>query len=461
MAHENTQSPPNLGDLEPAIKSVKLDYSDALYDSQNELVIRKNKDRETTSSRSNQGVSFRGFSKNGWVYSNSNRFERNTIRRLVGILNRYSSLRVDGKLNLPDPVKIEKETTVKRKPSDVSLDDKLLKVRELFKTAKGLDPRIADVRVSYAESQMKRLLVTSRGTQASQTVTRTRIGMQVIVKENDVTEWDRINLGGTVGYEVVDYLSEDLMKETVASAVEQLSATSAPPGPQTVILEPGVVGTVCHESFGHGLEADQAIRGRSYLSGLLGEKVASDLVTIYEDSSLQGGHGSYIFDDDGAISRKNTLVENGILVNFLQDVETSAAMNAPLTASSRTQNAARRRFIRMSNTYARPGESSLEDMVKETRKGIMLMRWLFGIEDPLGGGMQVSAKKGYLIENGQKTKPIKSVTLTGRVLEILGAVDAVSKEGFMTDPGNCGKGHEDLVPVGSGGTWWRTKAVIA
>jgi len=150
-----------------------------------------------------------------------------------------------------------------------------------------------------------------------------------------------------------------------------------------------------------------------------------------------------------------------MLVSFLHDVETSAAMNKPLTASSRTQNALRRRFIRMSNTYSKPGDWEIDEIVKDTKKGIMMMRWQYGIEDPLGGGMQVSAKKGFLIENGTRTKPLKSVTLTGRVLEVLGSVDAVSKEGFTVDPGTCGKGSEDYVPVGGGGTWWRTKAVIA
>jgi TldD protein len=257
----------------------------------------------------------------------------------------------------------------------------------------------------------------------------------------------------------LDEVTEEKVRDLVNSALEQLHAVSPPNGMQTVILDPGTVGTVCHESFGHGLEADQAIRGRSYLKDMLGKRVAADLVTIYEDSSVEGANGSYFFDDDGVKARKNTLVENGTLVSFLHDMETSAAMKAPATGSSRTQNTSHRRFIRMSNTYAKPGDRTLDDIVKDTKSGVMMVRWQFGIEDPLGGGMQVSSKKGYLIENGTKTKPLKSITLTGRVLEVLGNVDAVSRDGFSLDAGSCGKGSEDYVPVGSGGTWWRTRAI--
>lgn len=365
------------------------------------------------------------------------------------------------KLSLPDPIKLDEEPSVAKDPDVIALEDKLQRIRELYSLAKAVDPRVLDVQVYYSETIMERALVTSHGTYARQRIPRTRISMQVIVKENDVTDYDILSSGGTMGYEIVESVTEEMVKETVQGALLQLKAVTPPTGMQNVIVDPGTVGTVCHESFGHGLEADQAIRGRSYLKNLLGKKVASDIVTIYEDSSLKHGWGSYCFDDDGATARKNTLVEKGMLVSFLHDVETSAAMHAHLTGSSRTQNAARRRFIRMSNTYSERGDWNLDEMITDTKTGVMMMRWQYGIEDPLGGGMQVVSKKGFLIENGSKTKPLKSITLTGRVLEVLASVDAVSKEGFSVDPGTCGKGTEDYVPVGAGGTWWRTTAVIA
>jgi TldD protein len=442
------------------LRKVNLPFADGLYDMQEALTIQKNKDRENISTRTVTGISLRGFSSRGWLYSNSNRTDLTTIRKLAGKLS-FASGTKTGKLTLPEPIKLDKQYPAKKDPQQIMLEDKLQKIRDLFSLARNMDSRIVDVHVTYSERVMERTLLTSHGTWARQRIPRTRIALQVIVKENGVTEYDIATAGGAMGYEVVDELTEDAVRETVQGAAEQLKSVPPPRGLQKVIMDPGVVGVVCHESFGHGLEADQALRGRSYLKDMLGKRVASEHVTIYEDPSLEGGHGTYYFDDDGALSRKNTLVDKGILVSFLHDIETSAMMNSPLTASSRTQDAFRRRFIRMSNTYAKPGDWTIEEMIKETKSAVMMMRWQYGIEDPLGGGMQVVSKKGYLIENGIKTKPLKQITLTGRVLEVLGSVDAVSKDGFMVDAGNCGKGKEDYVPVGDGGTWWRTTGVIA
>jgi len=460
MAQLSEESDSIIGDMQQTLKKVNLHYADGLYDIQTDLTIRKNKDRENISTRSIKGISLRGLTNQGWAYSSSNKTELSTIRKLAERLNTLPKGGTN-KLTLPDPTRLDMQMPVKIMPQQVSLEDKLQRIRDLFNLARGMDSRIIDVHISYGEAVMERALVTSHGTQARQRIPRTRIAIQVIVKENDVTEYDILTAGGTMGYEVVYDLTESAVRETVDAAIEQLKSVPPPRGLQKVIIDPGTVGTVCHESFGHGLEADQALRGRSYLKEMLGRRVASELVTIYEDSTFEGGHGTYYFDDDGAPARKNTLVDKGVLISFLHDVETSAAMNSPLTASSRTQNASRRRFIRMSNTYSKPGDWTVDEIIRDTKSGVMMMRWQFGIEDPLGGGMQVASKKGYLIENGTKTKPLKSITLTGRVLEVLGSVDAVSKDGFMVDAGNCGKGKEDYVPVGSGGTWWRTRAVIA
>ena len=457
---QETKSDSAIGDIQQTLRKVNLPYVDGLYDMQEALTIQKNKDRENISTRTVTGISLRGFSSRGWLYSNSNRTDLTTIRKLAGKLS-FASGTKTGKLTLPEPIKLDKQYPAKKDPQQIMLEDKLQKIRDLFSLARNMDSRIVDVHVTYSERVMERTLLTSHGTWARQRIPRTRIALQVIVKENGVTEYDIATAGGTMGYDVVDEVTEDAVRETVQGAIEQLKAVPPPRGLQKVIMDPGVVGVVCHESFGHGLEADQALRGRSYLKDMLGKRVASEHVTIYEDPSLEGGHGTYYFDDDGALSRKNTLVDKGILVSFLHDIETSAMMNSPLTASSRTQDASRRRFIRMSNTYAKLGDWTIEEMVKETKSAVMMVRWQYGIEDPLGGGMQVVSKKGYLIENGIKTKPLKQITLTGRVLEVLGSVDAVSKDGFVVDAGNCGKGKEDFVPVGDGGTWWRTNGVIA
>jgi len=313
------ESDSTMDDLQQALKGVRLAYADGLYDWQVDLGIRKNKDRESMSTRSIKGVSLRGFTKRGWVYSNSNKTDHGTIMGLAKSLNRWTSTDAP-QLCRPEAIKLDKKAPVKKDAQSVALEDKLRTVRNIFSLAQSMDPRIVDVRVDYSESVTERMLVTSEGTEARQLIPRTRIMLAVIVKEDGVTDYDYVLMGGVAGYEVVDDLTETLVKDTVQSAAEQLKAAAPPLGLHKVILDPGVVGTVCHESFGHGLEADQALRGRSYLKDMVGKKVASDLVTMYEDATLEGAYGSYYFDDDGALSRRNTIVENGVLPSFIHDM---------------------------------------------------------------------------------------------------------------------------------------------
>ncbi|MBD3256292.1 MAG: hypothetical protein GF383_14435 [Candidatus Lokiarchaeota archaeon] len=117
-------------------------------------------------------------------------------------------------------------------------------------------------------------------------------------------------------------------------------------------------------------------------------------------------------------------------------------------------------FVRMTNTYFEPGDYDLEEMLMEIKDGVFLERGYFGMEDPLGGGMQCTSKKGYLIKNGEKTELLKAITLSGSVLELLKNIDAISNTKLELRPGTCGKGEEDFVPVTSGGSFVRVKKAL-
>lgn len=217
-------------DLQEALQKTRLPYSDGLYDSQTDLTIRKNKDRESTSSRSVKGISLRGFSGSGWVYANTNRTDKNAIHDLLRRLNKMRLRPGSAKLTEPSPIKLNRETPVKIQTQDIPTEDKLQKVRSIFNLARSMDSHIVDVRVAYSELNMERVLVTATGTEARQVIPHTRISLAVIVKEGEVTDYDYQTFGGTVGYEVADDLTEEVVGSTVRSAVEQLRAIPPPPG---------------------------------------------------------------------------------------------------------------------------------------------------------------------------------------------------------------------------------------
>jgi TldD protein len=283
-----------------------------------------------------------------------------------------------------------------------------------------------------------------------------------VAREGDKVRADYVTWGKTKGYEIYEETDvEELARKPAKSAIELLGAKTPPSGEFTVIVDGSMAGIVAHESFGHGLEADQVIRDRSYLSTLVGKKVASEQATIKDSSVLPGGYGSYVFDDDGVPAKENVLVENGILKGFLHDRLTASALESESTSSSRVESFLTRHNVRMSNTYFAPGDMTLEELLEPIKYGVMLVHASFGMEDPLGGGIQCTSSKGYMIENGETTTPLSEIALSGNVLDLLKNIDGAGKE-FEIGSGTCGKGSEDYVPVGDGGGHLRiNKAIIS
>jgi TldD protein len=228
-----------------------------------------------------------------------------------------------------------------------------------------------------------------------------------------------------------------------------------------VVLDPSTTGTFAHESFGHGTEADQILRDRSYLKPLLGETLAPEILTLVDDGSVPDAWGTVYFDDEGFPTRRTTIIDRGRFVEVLHDRETAAALGRKPTANARRADYLSRTFVRMTNTMIAPGDMTTEELVQEARSGVLLESCTSGIEDPLGGQMQIKVKRGRRIESGRLTDTVTSMTLSGRVLDTLRSVRGVGRrEEFAFEPGYCGKGHTDLLPVSTGGPYLLTEAVV-
>jgi TldD protein len=274
-------------------------------------------------------------------------------------------------------------------------------------------------------------------------------------------EYDPLIEGYTGGAEVLDRFTESAIHERARLSVELLKAGAAPTGPMRVLLDPSTAGTFAHESFGHGTEADQLLRDRSYLKPLLGQMLGPDEVTLVDDGVYPGGWGSLYFDDEGFPAQRTVLVDRGRFVEVLHDRETAHALGRQPTGNARRADFLSRTFVRMTNTYIEPGDWSFEELVQETGDGVLLERCTSGIEDPLGGQMQIKVKRARRIEHGALTTPYSSMALSGRVLDFLRSIRGVGrKEYFEISPGLCGKGHTDLLPAGTGGTYLLSQAVV-
>jgi TldD protein len=356
--------------------------------------------------------------------------------------------------------KINKELKPKINPLDISVEEKVERIREIFNYVKNSDERIINTQVLYAETFTERIFVNNEGCELRQSIPRVRFAVLPIAKEESVVDYDYFIKSGEMGYEIMDLVNNQALDKAVQNSLDMLKAELPPSGKHTIILDPSMAGLIAHESFGHGLEADQVLRDRSYLKQHLNKKVASEICTIYDTPSYENKLGSYFFDDEGIKAGNNLLVKDGILRSFIYDRRSASEFDAKPQGNGRRESFAHPVNPRMTNTYFGPGDYSLEEMISETQKGAILIHGYFGMEDPLGGGMQCTSKKAFLIENGHKTKILKATALSGAVLDLLKNIDAVSKDAVTLDGGTCGKGSEDLIPVTSGGVYLRANNAL-
>ena len=341
-------------------------------------------------------------------------------------------------------------TPVQVDPLEMSTQEKLDRCRDLQHRAKGRDPRIVNVRVVYNELN-EHAVFADAAANLAQRIQRVNLFLVVIVAgEAGEVRYDYRSKSGTAGWEALEWSDEDI-QQTINGALALLSAERIEPGEYRIITTPGVSGTICHESFGHGVETDMFLKERARAAHFIDKIVGSPLVNIVDDPSQPGSYGSYFFDDEGRMAVPTQIVENGIFRRGITDRYSATALEIPRSANGRRQDFSRKTYARMSNTFFGAGTSTLEEMIAQVDHGIFLDKWSSGMEDPQGWGIQVTCHYGHEIKDGKITERMFApIGITGYVPDVLQSITAVSNEVKM-DGGNCGKGHKELVPVASGG----------
>ena len=308
----------------------------------------------------------------------------------------------------------------------------------------------------------ERYYLNSVGANCYQRLDRVLANVLAVAVEDGRSESYFESLGRIGGQEALSAVTPEKVRSLCGIARSLLRTKAPPKGRMNVILDPGVTSTFVHESFGHGTEADQFLRNRSYLQPLLGKTLAPESLTLVDDGTVPGGWGSYQFDDEGHLAQRTPLVEGGRFVGALHDRTTAAALGTKPTGNTRRADFLSQPYVRMTNTLIEPRDWSYEELVEEARDGIVLERWISGIEDPLGGRMQLKTRAGHVIENGRVTDLVSSMVLSGNVLEFLRDIRGVGSAQYEeASPGFCGKGHSsDMLPVGGGGTYLLSRAVV-
>jgi TldD protein len=386
---------------------------------------------------------------------------KNTARRAFQLAHkstRYSKERI----LLPEikALKAQLKPRVKINHEDVDTKEKLEFVRTLDSAQAETDKRVVNRTSIYSEGIRNYKLVNSDGCELQWGEVRTLFSAMSVASEAGKLEFGGDNKTGTVGYELVKEADPNEFGHAVAKeAVEMLSAAKPPSGYITVVVDPDIAGLLAHEVMGHASEADEVVRQRSFLSNAVGKRVGTELVTMIDDGTAPQAYGSIPFDSEGTPSGKTVIIKNGVYKGFMHSLETAGQFNKKPTGNARAQDYNRRVFVRMTNTFFEPRDCKLEEIIGETKNGLLAVKTLSGMEDPVGGGFQARVLKGYLIKNGQRKSLVRSFTVTGKAIEILKTVDMVGKD-FNLYGGTCGKGEEDWIPVSSGGPYMRAKMIV-
>ena len=333
------------------------------------------------------------------------------------------------------------------------IEDIINCIEEADKAARNFDRRVRDVTVHWNDEWKQVLIVTSEGDLVWDTAPLYVFTVSVVVEEGGQRQVGWKNLGARAGLETFSPQTAILLaREATAQAATLLKAGEAPAGEMPVVLGPGPSGVLLHESVGHPLEADANRKKMSVFSGRLGERVASELVTVIDNPTLPGLRGTVNVDGEGFVPQRPTiLIEKGVLRGYLQDRLSARLMKMAPTGNGRRQDYTCVAIPRMTNTYLAAGEESLFDIVRSVERGIFCKAFSGGQVEPAGGNFTFSMHEAYLIENGNVTTPVKGATLIGSGVEVLQNIVAVGND-LVIDRGAwaCGKqGQSAPVSVGT------------
>jgi len=336
--------------------------------------------------------------------------------------------------------------------ADATFGVKVETLREIDAFARALDPRVVQVSATIAASLQEVFILRPEGGLVSDIRPMSRLNVSVIVEENGRRESGGHGGGGREGLAALMQPAhwQSVAREALRIALVNLRAEPAPAGVMDVALGAGWPGILLHEAVGHGLEGDFNRKGTSAFAGLLGQRVAAPGVTVLDDGTIPGRRGSITVDDEGTPSGKNVLIEDGVLVGFMQDRQNARLMGVKPTGNGRRESHAHIPMPRMTNTYMLGGQAEPGAIVGEVRDGIYAVGFGGGQVDITNGKFVFSCTEAYRVRNGVIGAPVKGATLIGDGATALKNIRAIGND-MALDPGvgNCGKAGQ-WVPVGVG-----------
>ena len=384
------------------------------------------------------GIGIRIFKDLYSVYGYTNDMtEENLLKTARKIAEAVKGTRADITINLLKQ-DIENYNKIEIYPETVLKKNKIDIMRRGYVAAKEYDPEISQVRVSYSDSKQNILVANSEGIWAEDERVRGRIRIESVASSGTEMQTGSMGPGASKGFEFFEKMDvESYGREASRIAKTILHADYSPSGKMPVIIDNGFGGVIFHEACGHGLEATSVAKGNSVFAGKIGEMIASPVVNAVDDGTIPNEWGTINIDDEGTPSRRNLLIENGILKGYMVDKLNGRRMGMASTGSGRRESYKYAPTSRMTNTFILNGKSSLDEMISSVEKGIYAKYMGGGSVNPATGNFNFAVMEGYLIENGKITSPVRGATLIGSGSEILKKIEMVGNN-LAYGQGMCG-----------------------
>jgi TldD protein len=393
---------------------------------------------DTTSDGVTSGVGIRAFIGTRTVYATTTDMSRTGLIRCArAVADALGEGNAQVQINLTErifpnihPVKILPGSTLMNMRTDI--------LKEACFAASERDEKVKQVMGNLMSVDHTILIANSEGLYTSDRHVRTRIAVQAVASDGHENQSGSASPGRGMGLEMFDFIDPKSVGIKAADqALVNLRADYCPAGQMTVAIENGFGGVIFHEACGHSLEATSVGTGTSQMCGKLGQKIANEKVTAIDDGTIPGAWGSVNIDDEGHVTQRNVLIENGILKSYMVDRLGSRRMGMKMTGNGRRESFMYEPTSRMTNTFIANGPDKNEDIISSIEYGLYAKSMGGGSVNPLTGEFNFSVSEGYIVRNGVICEPVRGASLVGTGSQILMDIDMVGQN-LDTAQGMCG-----------------------
>jgi len=408
------------------------------------------------------GGGIRAFTKGSWAFGHTSDLTVSGIRKAVESLSRMASATakwVEKDFEIDAPTFTGKAKYRAKGPiNNATIEEKIEVAQSIDHQLRQADSRVTHTRVRYRDVWTDRYVANSL-----QTETHQETGQITLIPTCTVKEYANIQKA-TIAYGLTGGLG-DISKQALYNlgtkpakiAVDLLDSVSLKGGVYDVIADPVLNGAMIHEAFGHACEAGNHTAGSSVLKGRLNSAIGPKTISITDDPTREHHIGSYEYDSEGTPARKRELVRDGVLTAFLHDLDTAARLEMEPNGAARAASFMHPPIPRMSNTFMEPGDWELDELIQDTKDGVLMCDVNYGYADSSKGQFMFQAPYGYQIQNGERTKMVRNASIAGLITDILWKIDGVGND-LSYDVGTCGTQNQ-MVLVMSGGPHVRIRQV--